>query len=92
MRIFKYACDTNNPGKPYEFLIPAQHRVLHFDMQNGILHLWAEVDPLSPQETHTLVVLGTGFSAPPMNSGLRHLHTWFDRPYVWHLYGNLIVK
>lgn len=74
------------------FFLPTNHRVIHFgiihraidrDVQQGTIHLWAEVDPDSPKRPFAAVVVPTG-EEPPENA--KHAWTWFDGPYVWHLY------
>lgn len=56
---------------------------LHVGMQGVMPCIWAEVDVDSPLEVEALAVLGTGHEVP---EGARHLGTWLDPPYVWHLY------
>lgn len=75
--IYKYRLLATNM-----FFLPVNHRVIHFGLQDGV-HLWAEVDPDSPKGPFAAVVIPTGGEPP---EGAKHAWTWFDGPYVWHLY------
>lgn len=44
---------------------------------------WAEVHTEYPMQDRKFVVRGTGH---PLNDNEYYLSTWFDGPFVWHLF------
>lgn len=45
--------------------------------------LWAEVDPNMPKVNRRFGVVGTGW---PLEEDAEYLGTYFDGPFVWHIY------
>ena len=74
--------------------MPLGARVLHVDVQDQVLCLWAEVTPSTqPHERRIFWIVGTGNEMP--GGLLRHLGSVFmrrpgdlakHRPFVWHVY------
>ena len=63
--------------------MPRGARIVHVGTPEGVLTLWAEVDPDAEKTLRTFEVFGTGQHIP---DHCVHLHTWIEGPYVWHLY------
>lgn len=92
MVIWKYPLDVVGDQ---EIKTPAVWKPIHIDHQDGVLTLWAEVDPgeelpgggrLGPEVTRAIVITGTGH---PFNAeGLTYIGSSLDpqRPLVWHVY------
>jgi hypothetical protein len=60
-----------------------QHAALvAFGTQQGVPHVWAEVDTNLPYLPKMLNVVPTG---QPFESHWYHRFTCFDGPFVWHL-------
>lgn len=85
--VIPFAPDTGEHGR---FVIETREvaTFLHVALQPRPMGrfaavIWAEVDTDSKPEVEELVVLGTGGEVP---KGARHLGTWLDGPFVWHLY------
>ena len=64
--------------------MPENGRVIHFADQNGVYHIWAEVDPEEFCTNRTFRIVGTGQSIPEGNN--EYLGTILDGVFVWHLY------
>jgi len=64
--------------------------VRHVADQNGTSCMWAEVDPTAPLKPRHFEVFGTGH---PMTEdmGISRIYcgTFFQGPFVWHLYERL---
>lgn len=75
MLIYKYGLDQFD-------MIPAGAKIIHVGIQNDV-KVWCEVDPDSPSGGYEFVVVGTGQNVP---QHLGHAWTWFEGPFVWHLY------
>lgn len=57
LKVFKYQVEINDI---IEVEMPIDANPLHFDMQNGILCLWALVDPAKPLCKFKFRMAGTG--------------------------------
>jgi len=68
-----------------KLLLPSGYKIIHCDLQNDKITLWAEVNPkLKPYIDLEIKMIGTGDTVP---AGHRHLGTTLkDNPYVWHFY------
>jgi hypothetical protein len=65
--------------------LPAGSEVLHVGLDpDGAPCLWARVDSHAPKVTHTLYVTGTGHPIPEGDN--RHLGTFINGPFVWHVW------
>ena len=76
-KIYKFEI---RPGS--ETLLPRGAKVIHVGMQGLIPCVWAIVDP-SARMDKEYRVFGTGHEVP---DGWRHVGTWLDAPFVWHLF------
>ena len=84
--VWKYALIDG--AAQQELILPCGAQPLHLDFQNGVLMLWALVDPTEQEKepwTFWRVMTGQEF-APSRRSGLRYLGTmvrdgWFVRHY-----------
>ena len=80
MRVFKYPFEITDD---VEIKMPVGARVLHVAMQDDQPTLWALVDDTHMAETHRFWLRGTGHPVP---DGAKHVATFFDGPFVWHLF------
>lgn len=64
--------------------MPVGARVIRVDRQNHTNCLWAVVDPGARREARRFYVRGTGHPLP--EGSLEHVATWFDGPFVWHMF------
>ena len=81
--VYKYEVSPER-GKSVE--LPADARIIHVGEQGDILMLWAEhgwPDANTSHVTRHFDVFGTG---QPIPEDARHLGTFFDGPFVWHVY------
>ncbi len=83
--IFKY--EILGRGTPV--VMPADAKIVHVGQQDDRLMIWAE--HICPDENTTALsrifdVFGTGQSIPDT---AEYLGTFFDSPFVWHLYETL---
>ncbi len=62
--------------------MPTGAIIRHVAVQNGIVCVWAEVDPDAPIEVRTFEIFGTGWN----NINGTYIATYFAGPFVWHLY------
>lgn len=58
-------------------------KILHAQVKNADITVWADVEPSLEPRHRTFQVVGTG-GEPPHNGG--YLSTTIDPPFVWHLY------
>ncbi len=79
-QIFKYPLVIGNQN----ISIPAVHKPLCIQMQNGMPCLWAEVDPSEAAVWKHVLIVGTGHPFHP--EGFSYVGTVQDGPYVWHCY------
>lgn len=63
--------------------MPAGATVIRVGRQGASICLWAIVETDNPMETRSFATVGTGHRIPPES---RHLGTWDDGPFVWHLF------
>lgn len=73
---------------PQLLRLPRDSRILHADMQNGGLFLWALVNTTHPEEGRQIIVTGTGHEIKenPVTQNLIHISTIMDDVYVWHVF------
>lgn len=60
-------------------------QVLHAAMQNGVLSVWARVDPSAEQTLRRFSIFGTGHVIPDEHIG-KFVSTVLDREFVWHVF------
>jgi hypothetical protein len=72
-----------------EIVMPQGARLLSVGLQNGLMQLWAVVDPSRPKSTRTIAIVGTGHD---MDS--HEIERWFfvgtcitmGGRIVWHIF------
>lgn len=77
MKIFKYRIER-------QLEIPGGGKIVHVDVQDGAVTLWAEVDEEARTVTRRFRVIGTGWEFNP--TGMVHLATVMNGNAVWHIY------
>jgi hypothetical protein len=63
--------------------MPIGAQILDIQKQNGLITMWALVDPNASMEYRRFEVVGTGWS---VGDGLRHIKTSQDGEFVWHVF------
>jgi hypothetical protein len=65
--------------------VPSHSKVLYFQIQDNIPHVWILVDPDSPKESKGFHLYGTGH---PLDYFGRYIGSClqFDGQLVWHLF------
>ena len=81
--IYKYKLDVTDRQS---LQLPKSYQILKVDMQNGVLCLWALVDPDNDSVCCTIDIIGTGHAGIDDNTPRRHLNSVFDGPFVWHVF------
>ena len=66
--------------------MPVNAKVLHVDMQNSMLTLWALVDLSNRIENRYFSVYGTGIEI--LKEGY-YIGTVKDGPFVWHIFEDI---
>lgn len=68
--------------------IPTGFQILSSQFQNGILCLWAIVDPSEPKEGVTIEVIGTGNPMPDVAGNRKYIGTaqMCGGRLVWHVF------
>ena len=66
-------------------LLPEGAQILHVDVQNHCLCLWALVDPEAPLYPQTIEVIGTGNTILTIGT-IKHIGTVLMAPFVWHIF------
>lgn len=65
--------------------MPAQAEILSVGMQNGVMCLWAIVDPVfNTRDDKYICIVGTG--NPFDGVYKKFIGTVFDRDFVWHVF------
>lgn len=85
-QVFKYPLAL---AEVVELDIPEGGRVLTLGVQQGIPMLWVLVDVVQPMERRTFITVGTGHEVPWATT---FVGTWFDGPYVWHVFEKQRVR
>jgi hypothetical protein len=81
--IYKYELPFRTAGKQ-TIPIPRGFNILHVGLQGGKLYAWAEITCDEPKVDFHYEVVGTGWE---LELGPRkHLTTFHDGPFVWHVY------
>lgn len=63
--------------------MPTGAELLHVDVQDDMLCLWAKVDAGAPVEQRRIFVSGTGNPCPPE---VVHVGSTVMPPFVWHVW------
>lgn len=84
-KIFKYSlgeCFESSDGSTI-IKLPGKHRITYFGDQNGVMTMWAEVDPDAVTGPVTFKIVGTGH---PIPDDFDFVATAPSGPFMWHLY------
>lgn len=80
-KIFKYPLML---GIPNTIRVPVGSNFRHFEVQDGILCVWVEVDTSKKrEEVWALAIIGTGHEVP---ADCTYLATTQQGEFVWHLH------
>lgn len=75
-------------GRSGQFSIPEPGTIVHVGLDpSGVACLWAIVRPSAPPpewKLRTFLIVPTG--APGFVDGLDYVGTFFEGPFVWHLF------
>lgn len=83
-RIFKYAVF----GGSDIITVPVGAKILHWEVQNDVVHFWAEVDTNDVTQTMVLrqfITIGTGTHYNPDDHEHRFTYLDADGIHVWHV-------
>lgn len=89
--IYKYPLEIKDEQ---EIVLSERHQILSVGNQNGVLTLWALVDPTAVQKTKVKIrIFGTGMGIDvPWEEDIVFLHrlnflgTVIIDPFVWHVF------
>jgi len=91
-QVWKFSVATAPLGTA-EIEMPVGAEVVHVGFQDSQLTIWALVDSDAKRKDHhqqTHVTEPRRFKVYGTGSGIRekakHVWTWFDGPFVWHLF------
>lgn len=86
-RIFKYSLPYGSVQNVMSDM-PAGAKVLHVGIPPGSNkpQVWALVDPDQPLQASRLIFFGTGQPLPPDIDQYKFVGTFFDVPFVWHVF------
>lgn len=82
--IYKYPITTPDSDNKVHLYMPSSAVPLHVNVQGGQPMLWAMVDTREPLREHVFYLYGTGHDCNRHHS--EYVGTFFDGPYVWHLF------
>lgn len=66
--------------------MPEGAELLHVDLQDGIVCVWARVDETRLREKRTICIRGTGHSIEKENGSQRYVGSAQMGSYVWHVF------
>jgi len=87
--VYKYTLPPDVLKGNWSIELPGSAYLLSVAVQNGVICLWYEVETEDPVSVHTFRVFGTGWEIPKFDDIRKryyHMETFFDDPFVWHLY------
>lgn len=84
-KVFKYDLSHIAPGAFGSLPLPPDAVFLQAAMQDSSRCAWFLVDPEAPVERRRFHLTGTGWEIPASQT-LTYLGTFFQGPYVWHLF------
>ena len=69
--------------------LPSGHKIIMTAKQDGEWHVWVEFDNANESNTVEVAfkVFGTGL---PISREWVHLHSYIERPFVWHIYWSFV--
>ena len=83
-KIYKYSLPEPLSG-PQPMFLPKGARILHAGLDpQGILCIWAMVDPANESENKVILVEGTGRELP--DKTLLFISSVRTGPFVWHIF------
>jgi hypothetical protein len=84
-RIYKYPLEVTDRQEVH---LPEGAMILHVGVQNGVVCLWALVDPDAWNEHRTFWIVGTGNPMPPTFGEIGWIHhgTVQQGLFVWHVW------
>lgn len=81
--VWKFPLGVRLDDKAAEVTMPAGAAIVHFALQGGEPTVWAQVDSDEAPEVRRFRIFGTGH---PLPRGSRHVGTYGDGPFVWHVF------
>ena len=82
--IYKYPFLVNDS---VQITMPKDAKILGVGSQpNAGNVVWALVDPSKPAEMRSFVIYGTGHKIRSESETSRHVATWQDGSFVWHMF------
>ena len=82
--VYKYAIERIESKGELTLMLPSDAVIVHVGIDpNGKVCIWCELDPERPQVPRQLYVKATG---DPIEDGLRHIGSFVNPPFVWHVY------
>lgn len=86
MVVFKYQLKDDRVN---EIELPKNARILKIDVQNGIICLWALVDPKYPLTRRVIEIFGTGHDMPEANRAYIGTFSMEEMKYIFHAFERL---
>ena len=82
--ILKYPIHLTGDSAQY-FMLPKGAKVVRFADQHQMLHLWVELEMVTPEvlERRAFIIIGTGHAIP---TKAVHCASCEAGPFIWHLY------
>lgn len=82
-KIFKYKLETRDTQ---EIEMPIDSQILCVQTQDGVLCLWALVDPDNEKQKRRIIIIGTGHPIPTLN--LKYIGTaqQLNGFLMWHVF------
>lgn len=68
--------------------LPLYAKIISAQLQNGVICLWAILDPEAVDLTRRIVIAGTGHPMPDLP--LRFIDTVQDGSFVWHVFEEIV--
>lgn len=83
MRVYKYRIE---PADHFDLLLPKGAKILTAGRQGAACFLWALVDIDAKEQVRHFRWAGTGHDITETPENLRYVSTFFDGPFVWHIF------
>jgi hypothetical protein len=83
MRVYKYRFE---PASHFDLLLPKGAEILKAGKQGDAYCLWALVDIDAKEQVRHFRWAGTGHDIIEVPENLRHVSTFFDDLFVWHVF------
>ena len=83
-RIYKYELKITDVQ---EVLLPINSKILSIKEQNGLIQLWAFINPSETNfEKNRIYIFGTGNPIPENYEDLIYIDTVIQEQFVWHVF------